>query len=453
MRLKASHILCCWAMTLLVACTPLEGDAVPTFEVPRLAAAVEPSVTASPVLTPVRPSTATGAAVGGAAAPVPAAEATGEAEPSRYGNPLARTVADPAQIALRGLAEGYVAVYSDTSRAETAVEALMAAYPGFGAEAYALGSQDIYLRLLDDLARGEPVADVYLVSDPARTLSLAQAGLLWSYLPKGVERAMPIESREPLPTHHWTAVIPLRHPAYVGEGAPASAVPVNTWWDLTRPEWRGRVVLPDPRYNERMTYLLITMVQHSQDLADAYRVEFGAEAALDADCPNAAYQWIKLLLANEPVRVFSDADVARVVSDSRTDGVDRIGICGSEQLAKAVRGELELEPLFDLLPTPGLRWRTYVAVPSGAQRPHAACLLIEWLFGDQAGGGGYLPWREAGFYPARHDVAEPSGAPSRWTFEPLLWETDAEYVLHNLAAVQEQIRACSGEEITLSALP
>ena len=212
-------------------------------------------------------------------------------------------------------------------------------------------------------------------------------------------------------------------------------------------------MLADPRYNERMVYFMVTMVQHHRELAAAYFAEFGFEPVLDDDCPHAGYQWIKGLFANDPVRVASDAEVARLVSEAQVESVDRIGICGSEQLAKVARGELELQPLLDVLPTPGLRWRTYVAVVAGAPRPHAACLLVQWLFGDQSGGGGYSVWRKPGFYPGRHDMTQPEGAIPRWQLEPLLWDVDVQYVTENLATVRAQIFACSGVEITLHFLP
>ena len=92
--------------------------------------------------------------------------------------------------------------------------------------------------------------------------------------------------------------------------------PIDSWWDLTREEWRGQVALPDPAINKRSMYLLLAFAQHAEDLRQAYRTEFGRELVLDEACPDAACQWITLFLRNDPQVLASDADVAAWVSDA-----------------------------------------------------------------------------------------------------------------------------------------
>lgn len=198
------------------------------------------------------------------AAPTPEAEASARSQPT--GMPSAATWD---QVEARARAEGHVVLYSDTSRSSNAVESLMTRYPGLRAESLALGSYDLYLRLAEDLQRGDLQADVYLASDPPRTLGLLAEGKLVGYVPPFLEDVLPAELREPLLTHHWSAVM------VIASGLPTQTPPIDNWWDLTRPEWRGKVALPDPTINDRSLYLLATLTQHAEELAEAYRVEFG----------------------------------------------------------------------------------------------------------------------------------------------------------------------------------
>ncbi len=354
--------------------------------------------------------------------------------------PDAATSEDWSRIQAKAGAEGQVVLYSDTSRSLNAAESLTRAYPGLRADAYSLGSHDIYLRLLDDAQEGRHAADVYLVGDAPRTLELLAQHRIWNYVPADLSDLVPQEMREPLLVHHWSAVTLIYNTAL------SKAPPIDNWWALTGEEWRGRVALPDPIAHERTMYLLITLVQHSDELAAAYRAESGHELVLDADCPNAGYQWIKDLLANEPILLHSDAEVAGLVGDPDADQT-YIGIGGYEQYEKVARGKLSFAPIVDGAPTAGLQWPTYLGLVDRSPRPNAAKLLVRWLMGDETGGGGYSAWHYPGFYPARSDVPDPKGVIPREELQPRLWQPDAAFIADNMIAVRDQVAAYMGREV------
>jgi len=341
------------------------------------------------------------------------------------------------RIQAQASAEGYVLLYSDTSRSLNAIESLSQAHPGLEAEAITLGSQDIYLRLVDDVQRGNHAADVYLVSDPPRTLELLAQYHLWNYVPADLIDALPETMRAPLLVHHWSALTLIYNPTL------AEAPPIDNWWDLTQPEWQGRVALPDPTVDERTMYLLTTLVQHSDKVAAAYRAKFGHQLVPDVDCPNAGYQWIKGLLANQPILLHSDAEVADLVGGTEADEI-RIGLCGYEQYEKVSRGQLSFAPILEAMPTAGLQWPTYLALVNRCQRPNAAKLLVRWLMGDETGEEGYSAWRYPGFYPSRTDVPDPKGVIPREEMAARLWQPDAVYIDENLVAMRDFIAAHLG---------
>jgi len=334
----------------------------------------------------------------------------------------------------------YVVVYSDTSRTESALAALMEERPGLVAETYTLSSQDVYLQLLADLDNLQPLADVYLVSDGPRTLSLLADGTLTNVPPAALFSALASDDREPLLTHHWTAV------TWVSTGGATEEGALDSWWDLTRPEWAGRVALPDPTIDERTLLLLVAAAREGDAFAEAYEREFGRAIRLDADCPSAGWQWAKALMANEPRLVLNDAEVlAQLASAETTTGM--AGLCGSEIWEKAARTQVALRPLVELEPAAGLKWRSYLAQVSSSPHPRAARLAIEWLMGDEAGGGGYSVWYKAGFYPARTDVPDPPGAPERALLEQGLWEVDGAGLEGELQAMRDLVTPYVGHPV------
>ena len=427
---------------LLAACRPIAGDRPPRLVlVPPTPTLRPPTSTITTTLTlplptpqPQRSPT-----------PNPAALATQAAESAAWLanaalGPYAPTGEPWEEVERRARAEGYVTLYADSARAVAAVESFMRAYPGLEAEAQASGSYDTYLRLAEDLQTNKRVADLYLVSDAPRTLALLDQAQLWSYLPPDLAPVLPQGMREPLLVHHWTALMLICSPVL------SQTRPIESWWDLTLPQWRGRVALPDPINDERTLYLLVTLTQQSEELANAYRARFGRELVLDADCPNAGYQWIKDLLTNQPLLLPGDADVASKVGDPQS-GEAWIGLCSLEQFAKVSLGKLAFTPLISVTPTAGLKWPTYLGVPDRCPHPQAAKLLALWLMGDAAGKGGYTPWYEPGLYPARTDVPDPPGAVPRQELEPRLWALDYTYINTHLQAVRDHVAAHIGRPV------
>ena len=426
----------------LAACQPMDGTMPPPLVLLPPTATRSPTAPApspTPSRTPIpRPTRAD--------PPKPLAVVTANATSSAW---LARAELAPGRsspedwrrIQERARGEARVVLYSDTARALTAAESFMRAYAGMAAEAYTLSSHDIHLRLLDDLQRDKSIADVYLVSDAPRTLQLWAQRRLWTYVPDDLSAVLPEPSRDPMLIHHWSAFTLVYNPKV------SSQAPIDNWWDLARPEWRGRVVLPDPIGDERTFYLLATIAQHGQEFAQAYRAEFGRELVLDADCINGGYQWIKALLANQPILLPSDADVARLVGNVKADRA-YIGLCGSEQYAKVQRGDLALTILYEnMTPTVGLRWNTFLSLVDQAPHPNAAKLFVQWLMGDRTGREGYAPWHEPGIYPARSDVPDPKGAPPRQQLEQRLWEIDAAHIVANAQSVRDHIAAHIGRPV------
>lgn len=418
--------------SLLSGCGPFPDEGTPPFPLsqPR-PTAIPPTAMPEPTRpTPVRVTPLVPTPV---ATPTVAPPDDGWLERAGLG-PHRPAEEDAEALRRRAFDEGLVMLYSNSSRGLTALEAMVDVYPGIAVEGYTWSAGDIALRLNEDALRGASAADVFLVADPVRTRDLASQGWLWPYVPADLTEALPETGVGDLPVHHWSALLVVSG----GETPPSS---VDTWWDLTRPEWAGRVALSDPLVDDRTLYLLATVMQHAGDMAESYRTEFGQEPLLDDDCGDAGCLWVRALLANQPMILHGDADVARWVGEG---GETRLGLCGYEQYIKVRRGELSFTPLWTLAPTAGLHWPAAIAIVDRAPHPQAAKLAVRWLYGSTGGGQGYAPWFEAGYYPARSDVADPPGALPREELRARLWEVDSVRAADLLPSLRTRIAAYLG---------
>ena len=139
-------------------------------------------------------------------------------------------------------AEGSVTVYSFTSRIGRVEEAFEAAYPGIDMIGYDLSSTEQITRLKAEAAAGQTVADVIYVSDtPVVTTELLESGLLSPYVPPRVAELVPAQFTSPLLAQRLSTKVLMYNEETYPDGAP-----VDSLWDLTRPEWAGKVVMVDP---------------------------------------------------------------------------------------------------------------------------------------------------------------------------------------------------------------
>ena len=89
--------------------------------------------------------------------------------------------------------------------------------------------------------------------------------------------------------------------------------PIDSLWDLTREEWKGRTLLPSPLEDGISANFMQTILLNSDAMEAAYKEEFGkdveySKAVLKAvkknpliDKPTASMEWLHRFLNNEPV--------------------------------------------------------------------------------------------------------------------------------------------------------
>jgi iron(III) transport system substrate-binding protein len=301
--------------------------------------------------------------------------------------------------------EGAVTVYSYSSRIHAIGSTFTKQYPGIKVNAFDLDGAEIITKVLAEQRARNFQADLMFLPEVATVKHLLMPrGMAFNYVPPDLVTKIPRPYREPLLARHFS----FRVVFYNAERHPNP--PVNNLWDLTRPEWKGRVMFPDPlKIPEYMTFL-VTVAQHGPEMAQAYQKKYG-ELRLESGVENAGYEWIRRLLANDLIIAPS--------TDAVTNAIGRpgqtnppIGISAWSRMRDKVRAPaLRFEPILAMDPVAAVSDLTILAIPGHAPHPATAKLLIRWMMGDEKGGQGFEPFYIEGHLPTRADVPPPQGMP------------------------------------------
>lgn len=318
--------------------------------------------------------------------------------------------------------EGKVVVYSASSRIPDAARTFEAQYPGIKAEGFDVGTVTTINKVKEEAKAGVHVGDIFFAGDPPTVINeLVPRHLLWNFVPSNVDQVIPKPFKDPLLVHRLgTRVIIYNSEVY-------KTPPVNNWWDLTRPEWKGKTLIKDIFESGENLSVFVTFVQNAEAFAKAYREEFGKDIVLDKDVPNAAFQWIRDFLKNDPVFVGSDGDVSKFVG-TKGQKEPPLGIVDYAKYRDVVTGKLFFEPVLDAKPVCCIFYQSYIAIIDQAPHPNAAKLMIRWMMGDNKGGLGYVPWFVPGDYPTRTGmVVAPQGSVPFAVLKPKSWTIDPDY--------------------------
>lgn len=207
--------------------------------------------------------------------------------------------------------------------------------------------------------KDEPQADVIWGLAATSLLLFKQEGLLEAYAPSGLERLDPLmrDADQP-PTwvgmDAWAAVICYNtlEGERLGLTAPAS------WADLTKPLYRGHIVMPNPNSSGTGFLDLSSWVQIMGETA--------------------AWSFMDALHQNVASYSRSGAKPCRLAAAGET----AIGISFDYRAAKA---KAEGAPIDIILPSEGIGWdMEAAAIVAGTDNIEDAKKLMDWAIGDEA---------------------------------------------------------------------
>ncbi len=298
--------------------------------------------------------------------------------------------------------EGEVVIYSYSSRVTAFGKTFEEKYPGIKVNGVDIDSAEIVTKVIAEQQAKNYNADVIFLKDPSSVVhELLDRGLAFAYVPSDLVPVVPEHFRDPLLVHHTSIDV------LIYNDAKLSAPPIASYWDLTKPEWKGRFLMPDPQKLPEFVEVLATVVDHADEMAAEYQRVFGEKIKLSPGVQNAGFERILRVLNNDVVILGSTNDVAKAVGLS-DQAKPPVGWTSYSRLRdKKSNPNLKFAVMFDTKPVVGVATEVVTAVVNQARHPNAAKLLIRWLMGDQKGGQGYAPYYVTGDYPARTDVPAP----------------------------------------------
>jgi iron(III) transport system substrate-binding protein len=303
--------------------------------------------------------------------------------------------------------EGQVTVYSISSRITSIKTSFEAKYPGVTVNAFDISSNELYEKVTREYEAKVYNADVVHIKDEdgAIYMDMVLPGKFNMYYPSDIASHIPKSSRE----FSMPLYVELAQWFYNSELM--SAPPVSSWWELTKPEWKGRLVMQDPL--SANTYLInfTAFVQNADLFAAEYEKIFGEKIKLSPNCSTAGHELIKRLHDNDIIYAASSDEICEAVGTKGQKGPGLLGWAASSKLRKNESDGWVLAPI-DIAPGTSLHNQNNLYVVDKAPHPNAAKLLVRWMVGEADGKGpGFNPFNTLGGWSVRNDVTPAKGNP------------------------------------------
>ncbi len=331
--------------------------------------------------------------------------------------------------------EGPVTVYASSSRGPAALEqGFYDEFPGIEVDWNTIGTAGGIERVITEQETGAYTGDVLFVSDMSTQVNvLSAANMLFAWTPSHLRDVIPEQFQDPLLAQRYEARV-----IFYNDHDQQEA-PIDSWWDLTTEEWRGRIVLEDPRVSGSTLDMMSTFVLNADEMAEEYERVFGQPIELTTE--NAGYEFIKRLAENNPSMIDRDSE-GRFLAEPQPDPPIGVSFAFSRirDSGNPEHGSLSWTVPIDLQPKIGMLYPSGANIPYRAPNPNSAKLVINWLLGNEEGGGGMTPWFVPGNWPSRVDVTEtpehPYHSGKAWPLERLdFWLMD----IQGIFAIQDQV--------------
>jgi iron(III) transport system substrate-binding protein len=344
---------------------------------------------------------------------------------------------DWAAIEAAAIEEGKVVVYANSSGVEDLYEAWEALYPEI--ELDAADTDGIDTKMEAEQVSGNVVGDIWYNSDGHILFGkFVPNQWMWWFVPRDISIPELTPDYPFAIARHSTDVIAYNNKFY------PDGCPINNIWQLTEPQYKGKIFMEDPVSDVSTMAKMATYVQNADEMAAAYEALYGKPwtedelASPDASgmaVENAGYLWLKKLAYNGAVSL-DDGDMV----DAAYAGLDLpegeepgFGFTGYSTYKDSLNGELNMSPCFGLEPVMGIFKTSFLGIANNAPHPNAAKLFIRFMLTEE----GFDPWLKIGTYPAAE------GLPVHEDNLPLdelltqVWEMDPIFDWENVSKVRD----------------
>ena len=325
-------------------------------------------------------------------------------------------------IVAKATEEGEVVIYSSSGRIAKLVDHFQALYPGITLTLFDLGSVRTIEKTVREQDAGIFSVDVISTGNSGQVVyELLGKNRIFNYVPQHFIDRIPEENRNPLLVRVNEAIV-----FFYNKDSNPDGPPISNVWELTQAQFRGRVGIKDPMASGSSLMGLATLVQFPDEMAAAYKRLTGEDIVLGDGVPDAGFEFVRRLLANDVVIFKSGSKLA-----------DAAGGAGQEDAMIAMTNMTYISRndnkgnvnaiMADLDPVSRMVYPTFMSVAANAPHPNAAKVLIAYLLGNPEmnldteltkpyieGASfdmlqGLAPYHDAGSVSPRSDVPLPQG--------------------------------------------
>ncbi len=329
--------------------------------------------------------------------------------------------------------------YSTTSFAEKAAANFMTEYPELdGKVVYAeIDDGETYTILSNTIGSGvSDSADMALVQNGADLKTyLLDEGLSYSYFPDALKDVVSEEYRDP-------GVIVFVNSLFIYNNTSGSIGLTNVW-QLTEPEWQGKVFFKDPT-NETVNInflIMLTSPEWTEKMAAAYKDYYGKDWS-SSEYESASYEWISRFLENVNYTFTSASKIATGVASGAGGNLGLFVFSKLRKVDEADRGKLTVVQFEnEMKGFSGFMYSIYATVCNDTDCPYTCALFINYLL-SEAGFAGEKSWNSSqGYYSPNTSIEKPADLEDQaypyWN-ERLVVE-DLDYIYDHYADVYEFI--------------
>lgn len=352
------------------------------------------------------------------------APSTAGGEPGAGEQPLPAAVVendfDLTKLVAAAKAEGSVTVYDSTGDIKKVAEAFTAKY-GIKATGVKSDVGDTLEKMTREAQAGNVTIDATLYENgPTLVGQMLPQKTVYTWLPADLQNGVPEPNRNPLLVLS-KANVWIYNPKVFPQGCPIDSI-----WDLTTPEWKGKVTLQDPLGKPNIVEWFNQMTSgYDADLRSAYKQNAGKD--LETTEPSAGHEWVKQLAKNAPILTSADDDVsAAVASPNQTE--PRIGLVSIAKFRDVEGKNYQMKVCETMAPYVGYQYPKFGAIATGTKHPNAAKLFMRFVLTEE----GITPEMGSGGISGNSDVPPSKNNPpglSDWSkqlmkFDPAALITD-----------------------------
>ncbi|GAA3468324.1 ABC transporter substrate-binding protein [Nonomuraea roseola] len=292
--------------------------------------------------------------------------------------------------------EGSLVVYDSSGDIEEVAKAFTAKY-GIAMEGVKSDTPQTAEKMTREHAADNVTIDAAMYEDGGVLVGqLIPQGVARTWVPADLKDQIPAENHSPLLALSKATIF-----AYNTRLSPGGC-PVKNVWDLTEPEWAGKLVMQDPLGKPTVLSFFTQLDAHgNQALEQAYQAKYGK--ALEAGERSAAYEWIKRISGNRPVLTGSDEDISGAIgAPSATE--KKIGFMSISKFRNNEDKGYAQSACEGMQPFVGFSYPKYVAIAAKSRHPNAAKLYVHFIMTEEG---------------VRHEIGE-GGVSGNGTVKPLV---------------------------------